>query len=101
MSYREEFPTFDPSTLPDLPKGWTDQSWHNDSCPSFNAGNGMVVFIDFAQPDDREFPECERFTVHNDPEVHDGNDVLLATDDWNAVLHFTADVASEIARQVS
>jgi hypothetical protein len=34
MSYRQEFPNFDPATMPEIPTGWEDISWHNDACPS-------------------------------------------------------------------
>jgi hypothetical protein len=88
MTYRAEFPDFDPATLPAIPAGWTDQSWHNDACPSFNAGNGMVVFIDFADASLKEFEDTKRFTVHADPEIHDSNDVLFETDEWNECLAF-------------
>lgn len=88
MTFREEFPDFDPTAMPAIPANWRDQSWHNDSCPSFNAGNGRVVFIDFADAAQREFPDISRFTVHADPEIADSNDVLFESDDWAAVLAF-------------
>lgn len=31
MSYRTEFPDYDDELY--CPDGWTDQSWHNDTCP--------------------------------------------------------------------
>lgn len=31
MSYRTEFPDYDDDLY--CPDGWTDQSWHNDTCP--------------------------------------------------------------------
>lgn len=86
MTFRTEFPDFDPATLPAIPAGWTDQSWHNDACPCFNAGNGKVVFIDYADPTLREWPEGKRFTVQGDPEMVDHNDVLFETDDWAELL---------------
>ena len=88
MTYREEFPDFDPATMPPIPTHWIDQSWHNDACPSFNAGNGKVVFIDFADPYLREVEGGPRFTVHADPETNDHNDVLFEADDWQFVLDF-------------
>lgn len=90
MTYQIEFPDFDPATLPAIPPHWRDQSWHNDACPSFNAGNGLVVFTDFADPALREFPDGSRFTVHSDPELTNGNDVLLESDNWADVLAFVA-----------
>ena len=91
MTYQIEFPDFAPATLPAIPVEWTDQSWHNDSCPCFNTGKGVVVFIDFEDVKLREIDEAgDRFSVHADPEIHDHNDVLMSTDDWNEVLAFVA-----------
>ncbi len=91
MTFQIEFPDFDAATLPAIPADWTDASWHNDSCPCFNTGKGVVVFIDFADVDLREIQEeGDRFSVHADPEMHDHNDVLMSTDDWNEVLAFVA-----------
>lgn len=90
MTYRTEFPDFDPATMPAIPAGWRDQSWHNDLCPSFNAGNGKVVFIDFADPAQREMKEGARFVVLRDPELDDCNDTMFQSDDWEAVLAFVA-----------
>lgn len=91
MTFQIEFPDFDAATMPAIPADWTDASWHNDSCPCFNTGKGVVVFVDFADIDLREIPETgDRFSVHADPEIHNHNDVLMATDDWNEVLTFVA-----------
>lgn len=90
MTFRTEFPDFDAATLPVIPEGWTDASWHNDTCPCFNANNGKIVFIDYADTSLREWPEGPRFTVQADPEVADHNDVLFDSDDWNDVLAFVA-----------
>lgn len=89
MTYRDEFPDFDPATLPAIPPEWTDQSWHNDACPSFNTGKGIVVFVDFENTADREFEgACQRFCVQRDPETCDDNDVIFETDEWAEVLAF-------------
>jgi hypothetical protein len=88
MTYREEFPDFDPATMPSIPAGWTDQSWHNDTCPSFYTSNGKVVFVDFADVSLREWQDGKRFNVKVDPEIADFNEFLLETDDWQEVLKF-------------
>ena len=88
MTYREEFPDFDPSTMPAIPQNWEDTSWHNDACPSFNTGKGRVVFVDFSDLSLREFDGGKRFTVQADPEIHDHNETFLETDDWAEVLSF-------------
>lgn len=93
MTYRTEFPDYDPATMPTIPEGWADQSWHNDACPSFNAGNGKVVFIDFADKSLREWEgDLARFTVHADPQVTDHNEVLYESDDWSAILAFVGKI---------
>ena len=88
-TFRDEFPDFDPATMPAVPAEWSDISWHNDACPSFDAGNDMVVFVDYADQSLREFPDSERFTVSD-------GDFLLATNDWSEVLAFCANVKDTI-----
>lgn len=55
--YKNEFPNFD-YELPDLGKGWEDNSWHNDVCPSLDfplGGEKIVrVWFDYADPEMRE-----------------------------------------------
>ncbi len=88
MTYRDEFPDFDPATMPAIPADWTGISWHNDGCPSWNTGNGLVVCVDYAAPEQREFPEGPRFCVIVDPAISDHNEDLFQSDDWEAVLAF-------------
>jgi len=86
MSYREEFPDFDPADMPAIPDGFDDVSWHNDTCPSFlNDRAGLIIFVDFADPDRREFPECPRFTLG----VWDGGSTgesIADGDDWQVII---------------
>ncbi|MEI6282075.1 MAG: hypothetical protein WCP82_05075 [Alphaproteobacteria bacterium] len=69
-TYRKEFPSADqqiePLVLAFLAGlGFTDQSWHNDMCPSFLLSeNKIAVYIDCADREKREFPEAERFSIH-------------------------------------
>lgn len=90
MAVKREFSDYDTTTLPPIPRSWTDQSWHNDACPSFNTETGMVVWVNYADPKDREIGELKRFIVQDDPNVINSNDVLLETDDWEEVLVFVA-----------
>ena len=57
MNYKNEFPSFD-YALPDLGKGWEDNSWHNDACPSLDyplEGEEIVrIWFDYADPEMRE-----------------------------------------------
>lgn len=82
MSFREEFPSYPPLSLPEIPSTWEDTSWHNDMCPSWcTPDRGLQVFVDYLDPSMRAFPETVRFTVVDS----EGNEVA-ATDDWSEVL---------------
>jgi hypothetical protein len=78
MTYRT-----DPATLPAIPVSWTDISWRNDMCPSFDAGT-YHVFVDFAHPAQREYEDRPRFVVM----PKDGLSTPFESDDWDAVLAF-------------
>lgn len=82
MRITTEFPQYDISTLPALPSTWVDVSWHNDSCPSWQAGS-VFVYISEENPDDREVVGGERYWV-----CDDHGTTLLSTDDWSEVLNF-------------
>jgi hypothetical protein len=85
-TYRTEFPTFDPATMPAIPATWLDTSWHNDTCPSFQCG-ALRIFVDYAEPEHREIAETPRYSVH----LWEGDyPVLLVSDDWAEVLAFVA-----------
>jgi hypothetical protein len=63
MTYKIEFPHYDDTIT--LPEGWTDTSWHNDVCPSFEKTFGDTIFrlwCDFKDPEKREVGGL-RFTV--------------------------------------
>jgi len=78
---KNAFPEYDVTTLPPIPKDWTDTSWRNDVCPSWQT-NGYQIFVDFANPDDREY-SGERFLVCDIE-----GDCLLSTDNWAEVLEY-------------
>lgn len=84
----EAFPDFDQQSLPTIPSDWTDVSWHNDTCPSFNTNNGWIVFIDYPASYQREHPENKRFCaigVDAQGNIIEDNG-SCATDDWEALL---------------
>jgi hypothetical protein len=85
MSIATEFPGYDLATLPAIPVHWADESWHNDTCPCWATENGLRVFVDFADPADREVSETTRFSVHT---ADDSMEVVHEGDDWSAVLAF-------------
>ncbi len=84
--FQKEFPDFDPATLPSIPAGFEDVSWHNDSCPSFlNEAAGLIIFVDFANPAVRENPDTKRFCL-NVWENGNTNESLAYSDDWQDIL---------------
>lgn len=97
--YRTEFPDFAPETMPALPEGWADTSWHNDQCPYFErqlAPETMLrLFVNYADRELREFPDGERFDAWlstpqgNCPEN-------ISSDDLAKVLTWADDVAKRL-----
>ncbi len=86
MSYQKEFPDFDPATMPAIPRGFDDVSWHNDACPSFqNEASGLIIFIDYADKSLSELPSVPRFSLSEiDPE-EEGDTGIAASDDWSEI----------------
>ena len=88
----KEFPDFDVSTLPTIPFGWVDTSWHNDACPSFSNGN-LVLFVDYAEPTMRECgPDAPRYSLIRYG-VGSEATTVATTDEWQRML-----AAIEVAR---
>lgn len=88
MTYQTQFPDF--TEMPAIPAGWTDTSWRNDASPSFVPAPGLLVWVDYANDEQREFPGGRRFLVcRADAEGCYTGD-LLDSDDWSEVLAFIA-----------
>jgi hypothetical protein len=85
MTITTEFPEYELSTLPTIPSHWKDISWHNDVCPSWQAGN-MQVFIDFEQQEAREYDIDDRFRVCD----ADDHELLFSSNNWETVLSFVS-----------
>jgi hypothetical protein len=91
---QSEFPDFDIATLPAIPLHWEDSSWHNDVCPSFTIGDSVCVFIDYANPQQREVQgdDGPRFSVLElDEGQHTGGEALLHSDSFDDVLRKVAE----------
>lgn len=60
-----EFPDYPAHALPPLPTDtlWHDESWGNDMCPCYHSADGFGVWLDYPNPEQRQFPESPRFTV--------------------------------------
>lgn len=82
-TYLTEFPTFAGETLPDIPADWIDVSWHNDTAPSWKAGE-LYVYIDHANAALRECHDMPRFTVMSIGGAE--NEYFYHGDEWEAVL---------------
>ena len=52
-TYQNQFPTFGELPIDFESLGFTDDSWGNDTCPSF-ARNDFKVWVEFENMDDRE-----------------------------------------------
>lgn len=97
MSFRDQFPDFDPAAMPAIPANWTDDSWRNEPCPFFTVSPSWGVYVDYENAAEREFPESPRFVVvRMDHGQHMGTLPAppLATDDWDHVLEFIAGVTA-------
>jgi hypothetical protein len=109
--YRAEFPDFPPETLPAIPDGWRDGSWHNDTCPFFEISPSLGVFVDYADPALSEYPQgrasgdMKRFTLValvDGAHVSDDSGPLCCSDDWGEILAhaiaraFAANLAEEL-----
>lgn len=100
-TFRTEFPTFDPATLPAIPADWTDVSWKNDTCPKFLAAAGLtweiVVTIDWADPAFRELDLGSRFFADQyTNEGPSGSEGFYHGDDWDALLAAVEKRAAEL-----
>ena len=93
---RREFTDYDVATLPDLSRlaaaGFVDMSWHNDACPCVGLDRGdaatatlptVLVYVDYADPAQREFPDSGRFTVLIYSEA---SSTSTQFDDWDAAV---------------
>lgn len=94
-NYRAEFPDFAPADMPAIPGGFLDTSWHNDVCPSFTSDAiGLTLWIDYANPEDREHPSWSRFRLESQDHGVETGEYALDTDD-------IADVYAAIAERTA
>ena len=80
--YQTQFPDYDPATLPPIPSHWVDVSHRNAACPSWQV-HELLIYVDYLAPQDREFSEVPRFSVHF---ALSGIQMMLPTDNWQEVL---------------
>lgn len=107
MSFQEEFPAEfnveDHIVAALIAANFTDVSWHNDSCPSFEfmvgGGDRFLVFIDAKNREHREYDRGDRFYVTRQVEVlnelgeHDVDDqCVLSVESFDEVRAFFAEI---------
>ena len=70
-----------------LALGWTDASWHNNTCPRFvSPDRTLQVWMEHPDRSHREAADEPRFCVKtNDDNAPENEEVLLQTEDWSAV----------------
>lgn len=60
-TFQNQFPDYDRTSLPEV-YGLVDESWGNDTCPVMR-GNGLELWIDYADASKREIPETPAFCL--------------------------------------
>ncbi len=89
--FLREFPDFPAADMPAIPAGFGDTSWHNDMCPSFTSDQvGLTIWVDFANPEQREYPEWPRYRVTPQEAGVEVSGESLETNDWSEVEAFVA-----------
>lgn len=88
-TYRSEFPEFTLDVV--IPSGFKDESWHNDAMPCFTKSiadeRTLRLWIDYTNPDMREFDTAPRFALVSDI---DGEDTIeiMSTDDYAEIVAY-------------
>ena len=92
-TWKTEFPDYDGEFH--LPKGWEDNSWHNDTCPHISKRVEhpdleieVNVWQDYVNPDKREYgDEYERYVFEVYVHGHDYDYTVMwrRTDNWNEI----------------
>lgn len=84
MTYAKAFPTFPADAMPALPAGFYDDSYCQDVCPRYTSDDDRVsIWIDFPNPDDREYCLMRRYRVTL---ASIDDDIVFETDDWAEAL---------------
>ena len=86
MTFRQEFSDYPVEDMPAIPEGFVDQSWHNDTCPSFvNEALGVQLFVDYLDPEQREL-KWPRFSLLRLSDDSSDDATLASTDDWDEIV---------------
>jgi hypothetical protein len=87
-----QFPEFELDV--EIPEGWEDISWGNDVCPSWHPMAGVRVWVDYKNPERREFPDGERFHVILEDEEGQFTRNVVSTNEWPVVLYIVRQLQS-------
>jgi hypothetical protein len=96
---KREFADFDVASLPaTLPAEFTCTAWHHDVCPTWIEGQpadelksgDLMLCIDYADAQRREFPETPRFQVSMYRDDNSDWELLHDSDDWTEIETVTA-----------
>jgi hypothetical protein len=87
-----EFPAVDMPAA--IPAAWIDASENGDACPRFDAGHGVTIWIDWANPAHRDVAGASRFmaTVADDPTL------VAESDNFERIMWAVEVMARDAAR---
>ena len=97
MSYWHEFPDFGTLDV-DIPDGYADSSWHNDTMPSWsNEDDTLRIWVDYADASLSEWGEgrVARFAIHQYDEYGAFVQPLITSDNWQEVYDLAVSIRSE------
>ena len=102
-NYRSEFPNFD-YEIPQIPEGFTDSSWHNNICPSFerklNDTHSITLWVNYSDESRRECGGCQFVvTVHPTEEMGVDMDYEYETNTWDFALNAINDILANEVQQ--
>lgn len=88
------FADYPVATMIPVPESWTEESWHNDTAPSFSPCSGPMgevaqVWVDYEDPAAREIPEANRFSFCRRDAVGELA-AIYAGDDYDELLRHVA-----------
>lgn len=101
--YQSVFPDFDYDYIAlgeQLPKGWTDTTWHNNICPSYGfkfespyVETWYSLWFDYKDPSLSEFyphriTKNEKDKMHQFELTDEVGEYVYGSDDWNTMLKF-------------
>ncbi len=73
----------------EIPSGFFDHSWKNDVCPKwYNEYRGLMLFIEYKDPECREIPSEPRFLLCEVKEDQEFDKTLLLTDNYQLILNY-------------